>query len=200
MKAAALSPQDGALQANLGAIHLRGGNIPAGIKHLEAARALDPKNYGALTLLGKAYAQTGKNREAANAYGAAADLQDEGAPSARKSLIRPRATTRALSWHGQAACRRRSPLTIKRWHSILVILTLFSTPEPSFFSRTNSRGRLLGSRPQHRSRIVLPPPGRIWRLRTPKRVTRRRLQKPGKRSSAWTRKIMLPTRIWRTSC
>ena len=81
-KAVALSPQDGALQANLGAIQYRRGNVTGAIQHLEASRALDPQNYGALTLLARSYAQTGKNREAANAYGAAADLQASGAPSA----------------------------------------------------------------------------------------------------------------------
>ena len=83
-KAAVLSPQDGALQANLGAIQYRRGNVTGAIQHLEASRALDGQNYGALTLLARSYAQTGKNREAANAYGAAADLQDSGAPSAPK--------------------------------------------------------------------------------------------------------------------
>ena len=83
-KAVELSPQDGALQANLGAIQYRRGNVVGAIQHLEASRALDGLNYGALTLLARAYAQTGKNREAGNAYGAAADLQESGAPSAPK--------------------------------------------------------------------------------------------------------------------
>jgi len=88
-KAVDLKPQDGALLANLGAVELARGNAEAATTALDAATKLEiadgPTRYAALINLGRVRAGAKQWTEAAEAFGSAAALVDDGVvPSAKQ--------------------------------------------------------------------------------------------------------------------
>lgn len=89
-KGAALAPQDAATWVNLGMMELQreNGDKVAATNALETARKLDPGNYLVLINLGNLYVEAKRYPEAADAFGAAADIADAGnAPAGRSSAI-----------------------------------------------------------------------------------------------------------------